>query len=80
MTHVYITRRASLNLSHNLGPAALAGLAAAPLPTQLLLPGMFFFRFEAPFSLVTLKAAKSGVPIVLMMFLYEARAPCTGTS
>ena len=31
-----------------LGPAALAGLAAAPLPTQLLLPGMFFFRFEDP--------------------------------
>ena len=26
------------------------------------------------FSVVELKAAKSGVPIVLMMFLYEARA------
>ena len=58
----------------NLGPAALAGLAAAPLPTQLLLPGMFFLGLKTLFSLVELKAANSGVPIVLMMFLYEARA------
>ena len=58
----------------NLGPAALARLAAAPLPTQLLLPGMFFLGLKTLFSLVKLKAANSGVPIVLMMFLYEALA------
>ena len=41
-----------------------------------------FLGLKTLFSLVKLKAAKSGIPIVLMMFLYEARAraPRTGTS
>ena len=33
-----------------------------------------FLGLKTLFSLVKLKAAKSGVPIVFMMFLYEARA------
>ena len=41
---------------------------------MLLVPGMFSEVWKVLFSLVELKTAQNGVPIVPMMFLYEARA------
>ena len=52
-----------------LGPAARAGLAHPALVTWNV-----FSVLKTLISLVSLKTAQSGVPIVLMMFLYEARA------
>ena len=56
-----------------LGPAALAGLAAA-LAHPALVTWNVFLGLKTLFSLVKLKVPKSGVPIVQLMFLYEARA------
>ena len=67
---------------------ARPGPADAPAPEKrtkkLLVLPFVFLVWKFLFSLVQLKTAQNGVPIVLMMFLYEARAcaraSCRSTS
>ena len=58
----------------NLGPVARAGLAAAPLAHPALVTWDVFSGFEDPDLSSLIESGQKWVPIVQMMFLYEARA------